>query len=146
MVELEPFQSGTSKWSDWVLRARFELIRQCRRMMVDFGDKYEMLVTDSRYWWRLPRYHRHQNHLKRNNSPRLLMSSMKLLWSMFGLVKNLSAFSFNWFRTFETKFLEHPDMTSSLECRLASNSQQIHHISNFYCPVQAGSSRTFTPK
>ena len=66
-------------------------------------------------------------------SPRLLILSIKLLWSE--VVKNLSAFSFNWFRTFETKFLEHPDMTSSLECRLASNSQQIHHISIFNCPV-----------
>lgn len=66
-------------------------------------------------------------------SPRLLILSIKLLWSE--VVKNLSAFSFNWFRTFETKFLEHPDMTSSLECRLASNSQQIHHISIYNCPV-----------
>ena len=65
------------------------------------------------------------------NLPILLILSIKLLWSIFGLLKNLSVFSFNWFRTFETKFLEHPDITSSLECRLASNSQQIHHISIF---------------
>lgn len=74
--------------------------------------------------------------LKKTSTPinsRLLILSIKLLWSE--VVKNLSAFSFNWFRTFETKFLEHPDMTSSLECRLASNSQQIHHISIYNCPV-----------